>query len=107
MDIRLLHDWNLTPSEAIAQQKELAVRVDKGTPLESWELVAGADVSFNRFSPIFYAAVVVLRRSDWTIVETQEAIGESRFPYIPGLLTYREAPILLQAFAKLRQKPDV
>ena len=53
-----------------------------------------------------YAAVVVLRTSDWTIIETQGAVRASPFPYIPGLLSFREAPALLEAFAKLRTVPD-
>ena len=97
----------MTPSEAIALQKELAERVDTSQRLERCDLVAGTDVSYNLYSTSFYAAVVVLRTSDWTVVEVQEAVGESPFPYIPGLLSFREAPILLEAFAKVRQRPDV
>ena len=106
MDITPLHSWSLTPSEAIALQKELARQVDTTQPLKRCDFVAGADVSCNLYSPIFFAAVVVLRTSDWTIVEKQEAVGESPFPYIPGLLSFREAPILLEAFAKVCQRPD-
>src|SRR5262249_44878727 len=68
MKVHPLHPWDLTQEEAVALQKELAGRVDTRTPLTRCELVAGADVSYNRFSPIFYAAVVVLRTSDWTVV---------------------------------------
>jgi deoxyribonuclease V len=107
MDFAQLHSWKLTPKEAIALQKELASRVDRRTPLGPCELVAGADISYNRFSPIFYGSVVVLKTSDWSVVEVQDVVGENAFPYIPGLLSFREAPILLQAFAKLKEKPDV
>jgi deoxyribonuclease V len=106
MDLPQLHGWDLTPSAAIALQKQLACRIDTQMSVGDCELIAGADVSCARFSPICYAAVVVLRTSDWSIVETQHAVGHSPFPYIPGLLTFREAPILLQAFAKLRHRPD-
>src|ERR687895_716957 len=61
MKIQRLHSWNLTPTEAVALQRELAARVDARTPLTRCDLIAGADVSYNRFSPIFYAAVVILR----------------------------------------------
>jgi deoxyribonuclease V len=105
--IHQLHDWHLTPQQAIALQRELAGRVDTRTPLTHWDLVAGADASYHRFSPLYYAAVVVLRASDWSIVEKQEVICGAPFPYIPGLLSFREAPALLQAFAKLKTKPDV
>lgn len=103
----MLHSWNLTPKEAVALQRQLADQVDASRPLERCELVAGADCSYNRFSPKFYAAVVVLRASDGTVVEKAEQVGESPFPYVPGLLSFREAPIVLEAFAKLKARPDV
>jgi deoxyribonuclease V len=106
MKIGALHSWDLKPVEAVALQRELASRVDARTPLGRWEIVAGADVSYNRFSPILYAAVVVLRTADWTILETQETVGRASFPYIPGLLTFREAPILLELFSNLKTRPD-
>jgi deoxyribonuclease V len=106
MRISPLHSWNLTPKEAVALQRELAGRVDTSRPLGQCEIVAGADVSYNRFSPTCYAAVVVLRTRDWTLIETQGAVSESKFPYVPGLLTFREAPVLLEAFRKLRTMPD-
>src|SRR5262249_52686155 len=104
---RGLHSWNLTPREAIALQKQLAGYVDKSRPLTRWQLIAGADVSYNRFSTTLYAAVVVLRGDDLSIIESKEAVGEAKFPYVPGLLTFREAPILLDIFAQLSNRPDV
>jgi len=101
-----LHPWNLTPTEAIALQRQLADRIDCKTPFDRCELIAGADCSYNRFSPIFYAAVVVLRTADWTIVEKAHAIGRSPFPYVPGLLSFREGPIVLEAFSRLQCRPD-
>jgi deoxyribonuclease V len=106
MKITPLHSWDLTPTEAVALQRKLAGRIDTRTPLTACELVAGADVSYNRFSPVFYAAVVVVRTSDGAIVETQSAVRESPFPYVPGLLSFREGPVLLEAFAKLKIRPD-
>jgi deoxyribonuclease V len=106
MKIRRQHSWDLTPKNAIALQRELARQIDVKKSLKKCELIAGADCSYNRFSPTFYAAVVVLRTSDWSIVETQGVVDESPFPYVPGLLSFREAPIVLQAFAKLKCRPD-
>lgn len=107
MQIANLHSWDVTPREAVELQRKLANQVEATTPLDRCELVAGADVSFTRYSPILYAVVVVLRTSDWSVVETQRAVGRSTFPYIPGLLTFREAPLLLSVFAKLQTRPDV
>ncbi len=106
MKIANLHSWNLTPKDAVALQRELAQQVVVNKPLKKCTLLAGADCSYSRFSPKFYAAVVVLRTSDWSIVETRGAVGESPFPYVPGLLSFREIPILLQAFADLKETPD-
>jgi deoxyribonuclease V len=107
MMIHPLHRWDLSQTEAVALQRELAGRVDVRTPLTRWDLVAGADVSYNRFSSAFYAGVVVLRAPDWTVVERQGAMRESPFIYIPGLLSFREAPALLEAFARVKSEPDV
>jgi deoxyribonuclease V len=107
MHIHSIHRWDLTRPEAVALQRELASRVVTGPPLARWDLVAGADVSYNRFSSTFYAGVVVLDTRDWTVVERQGAVLEVTFPYVPGLLSFREAPVLLAAFAKARSEPDV
>lgn len=107
MDVSPLHPWTLTANEAVALQKQLAASVDTAPPLADYDLVAGADVSYNRFSPTFYAAVVLLRRRDWAVVEVASAVAESTFPYVPGLLSFREAPVLLQALARLKGRPDV
>jgi deoxyribonuclease V len=107
MQIPQLHPWNVSLAEATELQKEFAARVDVREPLTRWELVAGADVSHERFSNTIYGGVVVIRTSDGAIVETQHAVHEATFPYIPGFLSFREAPALLLAFAKLQTTPDV
>lgn len=106
MKLHPLHSWDIRREDAPALQKELASRVDAQTPLRDYRLVAGADVSYNRFSPTFYAAVVVLKAVDWSVVEVQGAVRESHFPYRSGLLSFREAPALLDAFAKVQSRPD-
>lgn len=107
MRIERLHDWNLTPTEAVALQRELAARVKAGPTLERCDLIAGADVSYRRFSNTMYAGVVVLRMADLTVVERRGAVFETRFPYVPGLLSFREAPALLKALAQVESEPDV
>jgi deoxyribonuclease V len=106
MKLHPLHSWDVPLAEAPALQKELAARLDTHTPLTRWRFVAGADVSYNRFSTTFYAGVVVLRADDWAVVESQGAVRESPFPYVPGLLSFREAPALLDAFAKVQSPVD-
>lgn len=107
MHIHRLHSWDLTPKEAIALQKELAPRVESRTPLTQCKLIAGADVSYQRFGTTFYGGVVVLRADDLSVVEKQSVVVECKFPYVPGLLTFREAPVLLEAFARIQSEPDV
>lgn len=107
MRIQRLHSWDLEPAAAVALQRELAARVDVRAPLTDCTLVAGADVSYTRFTNLLYAAVVVLRAPDWDVVEVQEAQAEVTFPYVPGLLSFREAPPLLAALAQVRAEPDV
>lgn len=107
MKIKQLHRWDLSPAEAVALQRELADQVDTRAPLTHCEYVAGADVSYGRFSSRFFAGVVVLRFADLQIVETKGAVRDTPFPYIPGLLSFREAPVLLEAFAQLEHEPDV
>ncbi|MCC6417869.1 MAG: deoxyribonuclease V [Gemmataceae bacterium] len=106
MQIHSLHPWELSFAEAAALQRELAPRIDTHTPLTRFELIAGADISYNRYSPRHYAAVVVLRAPDWEVVEVQEAVRDVMFPYVPGYLSFREIPVLLEAFAKVEARPD-
>jgi deoxyribonuclease V len=106
MKIHPLHRWDLTPDEAVNLQRELAGRVVITTPLPSCNLIAGSDVSYDRGSDRFYAGVVVLRTEDCTVVERRGAVLRSTFPYIPGLLSFREAPALLEAFARVESSPD-
>ncbi|MGE3809721.1 MAG: deoxyribonuclease V [Gemmataceae bacterium] len=107
MRIAKLHSWDLTPKDAVALQRELAGRVDASVSLTDCRLVAGADVSYERFGNRFYAGVVVIRLPELEVVEKASAVADSPFPYVPGLLSFREAPVLLEAFRKLKAEPDV
>ena len=102
-----LHSWPTDTATALALQRELAQRVDDTTPLTSFDLVAGADISYNRRDPTLYAAVVVWRPADGTIVATADVVAQAQFPYVPGYLSFREAPAVLEAFRQLDVTPDV
>ena len=106
MDIEPLHSWDVTTSEARDLQLELAGRVVTA-PVGPWRTLAAADVSFDRKGADLYAAVVVVEAGTLAVVERVGVITPARFPYVPGLLSFREAPALLDAFAKLRARPDV
>jgi deoxyribonuclease V len=105
--IEKLHDWDLTTTEARELQERLAARVDVTTPLPACELVAAADVSYNKKSEWLYASVVVTRAGTFEVIERVGVVGRARFPYVPGLLSFREAPPVLEAFEKLKVAPDV
>ena len=106
MDIHPLHRWDLSKEDAVALQRELAGRVVVDAPFGECKLIAGVDVSYNKYSPTVFAGVVVLRLPELTVVERRGASVECHFPYIPGLLTFREAPALLAAFANVESNPD-
>ena len=106
MKIHALHHWDVTPPEATRLQTELAALVDVRPPLKKCDLVAGADVSYTRYSNTMHAAVVVLRADDLSVVEVRGAVLETAFAYRPGYLSFREAPALLEAFAKVESEPD-
>ncbi len=101
-----LHDWKITPREAIELQKQLRERVRIAPLTRKIETVAGADISFNKFSPVMYAGVVVLRLPALEVVEEVGVVSETQFPYVPGLLSFRESPLVLEAWAKLKTEPD-
>jgi len=103
-----LHNWNLSPTEAVALQRELASQVVlQPLDISKIETVAGVDISFNKFSETIYAGIVVLKFPTLEIVETSGIVSETKFPYIPGLLSFREIPALLAAWEKLENTPDV
>lgn len=102
-----LHSWDLDTTAARELQKQLAGKVDTTRPLRSWKTVAGADVSYNIRGRWLYAAVVVLDAATLEPIERSGAVAEATFPYVPGLLSFREAPAVLKAFEGLSVRPDV
>jgi deoxyribonuclease V len=104
---RPVHRWRIEPTEALQVQLELAERVIADRPLGPYETVAGADVSYNKWSPTLYAAVVVLRADTLEVIDRAGVVAAATFPYIPGLLSFREAPPVIEAFEKLSVRPEV
>jgi deoxyribonuclease V len=101
------HRWDLSPGEAIALQKALAAQVDTRTPLDldGLQRVAGVDVSVK--DNVSRAAIVVLTFPALEVVEAVTAQMPTPFPYISGLLSFREGAVILEAARKLRLRPDV
>jgi deoxyribonuclease V len=107
MKVYSFHEWELNQAEAIRIQEELRAKVIPHGRLSSPALVAGADAAFDRQAERVFAAVVVLTFPTLKLVETVVHQERLSFPYIPGLLAFREAPALLRAFEKVRHDPDV
>lgn len=107
MHLHHRHAWNLSPAEAIALQKELRAEVvsDRPIDLDAIKLVAGVDVSVKDEQS--QAAIVVATYPGFQVVETVLARRPTPFPYIPGLLSFREGPVLEEAFERLQSAPDV
>lgn len=104
---KIRHSWNLTPSAAIALQHRLRSKVIRtGRPLEVRH-VAGTDVGFERGGGITRAAVAVLSFPGLELVDYAISRQPTRFPYVPGLLSFREMPALLVALEQLRVQPDL
>jgi deoxyribonuclease V len=100
------HGWSVSPGRAIEIQKELATRVRIRSTRGPLRRVAGLDAAFSRDGRFCIAGVVVWDRFSQKIIEQHVARRKLRFPYIPGLLSFREAPALLAALGKLRVVPD-
>lgn len=104
---RAPHAWSLTPRKAIAVQRQLARRVSiiKSRQIIRW--VAGLDAAFSRDQQFCIAGVVLWDLRETRIVEQCTADRRLTFPYIPGLLSFRELPACLAALRKLRHEPDL
>ncbi len=100
-----MHAWSVTPEEAIAIQRRLAPLVrTEGITLDQIHTVAGIDASYTDRAR---AAVVVLSFPRLDVLDQTVAARETPFPYVPGLLSFREIPAVLDALEKLRVRPDV
>jgi len=105
--MQALHAWNLSTEEAITLQHELAKQIVREDRLGEVHYVAGVDMAINEGNGMAHAAVVLLSYPDLEMVEKHIYEEPIRMPYVPGLLSFREAPSVLGAFQKLRQRPDL
>ena len=107
MRARELHPWNVSPREAVAIQRLLAGEVLRTGTLRGVRCVAGADISWDRDTNTGHAGVIVFDYPGLEEIERASVSGEAPFPYVPGLLSFREAPLLLKVFERLATEPDV
>jgi deoxyribonuclease V len=107
MQYRELHPWHVNVTEAQRIQQRLRRHIQVGTYVRDMHYIAGADIAIAPATSTIYAGVVVLDYATLAVVERKSLVSSTDFPYIPGLLSFREAPALLQVFAQLDTTPDV
>jgi deoxyribonuclease V len=103
MKINNIHDWNSNIKDARALQLRLSGKVRRAPlSMKSVEYVAGADIAVSKSLDMLIAAVVIVTFSSFEVVETRSAAAAITIPYVPGLLSFREIPVLLKAFQKVK-----
>jgi len=102
-----MHPWMVSVQEALRIQRDLASRIRLEDEAGEPRTIAGIDVAFSREEDLLYAAIVVVDAATLAPVETVFAVQQPSFPYVPGLLSFREGPIVMEAYEKLSGKPDL
>jgi deoxyribonuclease V len=102
-----LHSWNVSVEEAVQIQEALRERIILKKTFSKVRTIGGGDVAYSKNGNFLFGAIVVLSFPDMGILDTATADGKIPSPYIPSLLSFREGPILIKAFQKLKLKPDV
>jgi deoxyribonuclease V len=100
------HSWSVTPAEAIAIQRRLATQVLTTAPNTRTRFVAGVDAALSLDRTHCIAGTVLWDLDQRAVVEQRTAVRKLTFPYVPGLLSFREAPAVLAALGKLGNRPD-
>ena len=107
MKISQRHDWPLTVAEAIAIQEQLRGEIITSDQLGTVQYVAGVDMGFEADGTISRAAVAVLSFPELQLQESAIARRPTSFPYVPGFLSFREIPAVLDALEKINTIPDL
>ena len=107
MKVNSLHSWQVSPAQALDLQLRLASQVCRSNEVASHRFIAGVDISVNRAQGMATGAVVVLNYPELRVVETKVVTGKVDFPYVPGLLSFREAPLTLAVCERLSVTPDL
>lgn len=107
MNIAHRHEWPLTAEEAIAIQNQLQAEVITEDHLGEVRYVAGVDMGFEEDGAVSRAAVAVLSFPDLQLQEHAIAKRPTTFPYIPGFLSFREIPAVLDALEQVKTSPDL
>lgn len=108
MKLAIEHPFSLSPKEAADLQKKLSPKVKIAKlPLKKIRLIAGVDVSYSKKSQKLFAAVVVVSFPELKVIERSGVVDKATFPYIPGLLFFREGKAAVKALQSLEAEPDL
>jgi deoxyribonuclease V len=101
------HSWTLTVKEAVALQNTLAAQV-RIQPLPTrLKIIGAADISYSRQADLLMAVIVSLRWPGLDLLDSVHYVCKVTFPYVPGLLSFREVPPIIEAYRKIKARPDV
>ena len=107
MKVERLHGWQVSTTQALDIQLRLAAGVSRVSEVTTPRFVAGVDISAGRAQGMATGAVVILNYPELRLVETKIVSGKLGFPYVPGLLSFRESPLILDACEELIVTPDL
>jgi len=107
MKVERLHSWQVSVAQALDIQRRLASQVSRNGEVATPHFIAGVDISAQKAQGMATGAVVVLNYPELRLVETKVVQAKLDFPYIPGLLSFRESPLTLAACERLSVTPDL
>lgn len=107
MKFKQLHEWDLSVEEAKSVQRLLANQISLKNQFSKIRFIAGADISIDTNTGEGIAGIIVYTFPELETVEKKHARKKITYPYIPGLLSFRESPILLEAVKKIETEPDL
>lgn len=102
-----MEDWKLSPEEAIERQKELRGLTRLHPLTRPIQTIGGADIAYDQSSDSIYAGIVILDYESMEVLLCCAVEDRMQFPYIPGLLSFREIPAIMKAWNNLPYQPDV
>jgi deoxyribonuclease V len=105
VQVQILHLWDIKPKEALRCQERLSKNILLSPTFKNINLIAGVDASYTK--QLIIGGIAILQYPDLTLLDYDYLVREVNFPYIPGLLTFREGPVLVELFQKIKWNPDI
>lgn len=105
MQLNDLHSWNISPKEAVKCQKELIPKIKLSPDCHHIRTIAGADASYQ--NGFIIGGITLLGYPELTLLDREYRLKKVKFPYVSGLLTFREGPVFIDLFRKINWTPDI